>query len=391
MNMDEQPQSGSILDRIITSQQTETLERFHPVEIVNELLKSLSIKEADIIRRRFGLGPNPAETLEVIGESYKVTRERIRQIQRWAIDRLKKSDSAKRLLRGVDMLLQQLFEEHGGLMPEDELFTALMSHAPNEATTRAATTFILEEMLSGKFTRIAANDTKPYWKPSYAKIDALPLVLKAATRILESAGKPLPGDQLLESLAIAPELNGQNISSLIRQTYLSVAPDIERNPFGEYGLRSWGSIVPKRMNDKIMMVLRKSGQPMHFTEITQRINEIGFDHRQAYPPTVHNELILNKEYVLVGRGIYALKEWGYQPGVVADVIEAMIKAQGPMSREEIVAAVLKQRLVKKNTIHLALTNKQRFARTSDGRYNLVGQNSTNHSQPSTPSAEGGNK
>lgn len=371
--MDSGNQPGSILDRVISSQQTETLEHFHPVDVVTELLKSLTTKEADILRRRFGLGPQPAETLETIGASYKVTRERVRQIQRWAIDRLRKADSTKKLLRNVDMLLQQLFEEHGGLMPDDELYAALTVHSTKDAHTHAATAFILEELLADKFTRVESKEYRPYWKPVYVNVPHVPTVAAVSTKLLLAAGKPLPASDVLEQVAAAPELQDKNLTPTMIQTYLNISTAIDRNPFGEYGLRSWGSIVPKRMNDKILMVLRKSGKPMHFVEITKRINEIGFDHRQAYPPTVHNELILNPEYVLVGRGIYALKEWGYKPGVVADVIAELLKERGPLERMAIVDEVLKQRLVKKNTIHLALTNKQRFARMPDGRYAVAGQ------------------
>ena len=111
---------------------------------------------------------------------------------------------------------------------------------------------------------------------------------------------------------------------------------------------------------------------MHFTEIADKINETKFDDRKAYPPTVHNELILNSQYVLVGRGIYALKEWGYKPGVVAKVLLDIIKKnEGPMSRDGLVREVLNQRIVKKNTIHLALTDKTKFKRLSDGNYDLA--------------------
>ncbi len=370
-DMEDTSTSGSILDRIISSQQTETLEHFDPVAVVAELLKTLTTKEADIVRRRFGLGQQPAETLETIGASYNVTRERVRQIQRWAVDRLRKSDAAKRHLRSVDMLLQQLFEEHGGLMPDDELFAALTAHANRDSQTQAATTFILEELLADKFTKVETKEYQPFWKPTYVTIANLPLVINVAVQLLSTAGKPLPSADVIDQLLHASELSTQSLTSTIVQTYLNVSTAIDKNPYGEYGLRSWGSIVPKRMNDKILMILRKAGQPMHFVEITKKINEIGFDRRKAYPPTVHNELILNPEYVLVGRGIYALKEWGYKPGVVADVIAALITERGPMDRDAIVDEVLKQRMVKKNTIHLALTNKQRFARLPDGRYALA--------------------
>ena len=176
----------------------------------------------------------------------------------------------------------------------------------------------------------------------------------------------------------------QQFSDLAIQGAVHVTRTIERNPFNEYGLRAWGSVVPKRMNDKILLVMRKHGQPMHFQEITKKINEIGFDHRQAYPPTVHNELILNPEYVLIGRGIYALREWGYKPGVVADVLGQILRqASQPLTRNELVDQVLAQRMVKKNTIHLALTNKKRFQRLPDGRFTLAQAPAENTKQSAT--------
>jgi hypothetical protein len=368
--MSDQNSHESILDRVIHSQQVDTLEHFNPAEIVSQLLKLLSQKEADVLRRRFGLGREPAETLETIGASFQVTRERVRQIQRLAVQHLKTSEEAKRLLRSVDILLQSLFEEHGGLLLENELITALHQHAPSDQQTSSATMFLLEEMLSDKFERVTTNRYKTYWKPTFITVDALDSSVTAAEEALEKIGRPVQGSELLA--AWRQTTFGQGAGSQLREedifSYMAVAKSIDRNPFGEFGLRTWGSVVPKRMNDKILMVLRRHGKPMHFLQITEKINEIGFDHRQAYPPTVHNELILNKEYVLVGRGVYALREWGYKPGVVADVIVELLKEQGPMDRDAIVSAVMQQRMVKKNTVHLALTNKQRFQKLSDGRY-----------------------
>jgi hypothetical protein len=131
-------------------------------------------------------------------------------------------------------------------------------------------------------------------------------------------------------------------------------------------------VSPKRMNDKIFLVLKKNGKPMHFNAITEMINRLKFDERPAYAPTVHNELILNPQYVLVGRGIYALKEWGYKPGVVADVIiDILTKAGSPLPKDQIIKQVLEQRMVKRNTIQLALTDKRKFTKLPDGTYTLT--------------------
>lgn len=110
---------------------------------------------------------------------------------------------------------------------------------------------------------------------------------------------------------------------------------------------------------------------MHFTEIADRINEISFDKKKANAATVHNELILDEKYILVGRGLYGLKEWGYQKGTVIDVIEKIIAESGQsLSREEIINKVLAQRIVKKATINLALMNRDKFEITADGKYKV---------------------
>lgn len=373
--MDEENQSASdsILDRVLQSQQTVALEHFDPEEIVTELLKHVTQKESDVLRRRFGLGQESQETLEKIGQQYQVTRERVRQIERWAIKHLQQSSTTKHVLHDLDVLLQQLLEAHGGLLLEDELFQALHTHSTPTAQSRAAISFLLNELMMDKVEPVTQSAYKPFWKLRFHTLEHLPMVIAEAEAVIESSGGPLNRESLIQQLLQRPAIkaHASELNETVLESYLQVATTIERNPFGEYGLRSWGSIVPKRMHDKILLVMRKHGKPMHFHEITQKINELGFDKRKAYPPTVHNELILNDEYVLIGRGIYALREWGYQPGVVADVLEAILKQRGePMSRDELVKQVMEQRMVKRNTVHLALTNKQKFQRLEDGRYGL---------------------
>src|SRR3989344_7681734 len=130
-------------------------------------------------------------------------------------------------------------------------------------------------------------------------------------------------------------------------------------------------IGPQRKSDKIYLAMKKVGKPMHFRDIAKSINDFKFDQKIAHPATIHNELIVNRKYVLIGRGIYALKEWGYDPGVVAEVIVDILQKSGkPLTREQIVGEVLKKRQVKIATIHLALTDKNKFQKLSGGEYAL---------------------
>jgi len=151
---------------------------------------------------------------------------------------------------------------------------------------------------------------------------------------------------------------------------LQASKKIEQNKFGHWGIEDWREVKPKTINDKIYLILKNHGKPMHFVEITEQINKINFDDKGANAATVHNELILDDKYVLVGRGLYSLKEWGYQKGTVVDVINSILSESAkPLSREEIIEKVLEQRLVKKATIILALMDKKSFEKVG-GKYQL---------------------
>jgi RNA polymerase primary sigma factor len=58
-------------------------------EKIEEALSSLTDREEDILRMRFGIGYDESYTLDEIGNRYSLTRERIRQIERRALKKLR--------------------------------------------------------------------------------------------------------------------------------------------------------------------------------------------------------------------------------------------------------------------------------------------------------------
>jgi RNA polymerase primary sigma factor len=72
------------------------------VEGTRELLATLTAREAQVIRMRFGLDGGNEQTLAEIGESFALTRERIRQIETQALRKLRLPTRAKRLRSIVD-------------------------------------------------------------------------------------------------------------------------------------------------------------------------------------------------------------------------------------------------------------------------------------------------
>ena len=194
-------------------------------------------------------------------------------------------------------------------------------------------------------------------------LDKIQGVLSKIKGVLEREKTPLGPSEIAKRIAEDEKLV---------EALLLTAADFGQTRDGRFGLKEWSEISPKRIRDKIYLVLKEAGRPLHFKEITQKIADAGLSRRPVLARTVHNELIYDKRFVLVGRGIYALSEWGFKPGVVAEVIEEILKKAGhPLKTKEIVEGVLKERQVKRNTIIANLQNRKLFKRVGKATYGLV--------------------
>jgi hypothetical protein len=368
-------------------------------EIVKNILSKLSKKERDIISRRFGLKDSGRETLEAVGKFHNLTRERIRQIENATIKKLRELKELRESLAELSSKTSKIIREHGGLTEREYLFHILNTFSPVEYKSddynleKNHYDFILSRLLNDDFEEISRHD---FFKPSYklkneelAHLEELArelmvrvLELKEVMRTeeainmlsgLSSYSKNKDKFSLASEFDISPSWDDSLFSEdkdLVRNnktlySLLKAVRGLEQNKFGFWGADVSEEINPKTINHKIYLVLKNSGQPMHFTDIAKRINEVCFDHKVANAATVHNELILDSRYVLVGRGIYGLKEWGYKEGVVQDVVQQILKENGPMTKEEIINKVLENRVVKKTTVSLALMNKDVFDKVGE--------------------------
>lgn len=364
----------SILDQVINSQKMSAISNFDPQEITGKLFDILNERERDIIVKRHGLEGSEKITLEEIGSIYSVTRERVRQVENTSLKKIRDNFN-EGLLKELEVLLTSILEDHGHVMSEDRLIQMLLSNENTSDRNVALVRFLLNQLLHERF-KVEKESTHIY--KAWALQDALWHVyhdaVDAMVKIIEEYGEPMKLEDLIDTAQKKVMLHDDwnDKYEAVLMNYLDVTKKIEENKFNEWGLAHWSTIRPKRMNDKIYLIMKKEGKPLHFTEIAKRINEASFDTRIAYPATIHNELILDGKYVLVGRGIYALKEWGYKPGVVLDVIKNILsESKTPLTRDDIIREVLKNRIVKRSTVVLALMNKKYFEKDSDGNYILV--------------------
>ncbi|MDD3887180.1 MAG: sigma factor-like helix-turn-helix DNA-binding protein [Patescibacteria group bacterium] len=339
------------------------INEFNPTKDILEILSGLKKRTKSILLKRFGLGEKNKMTLESIGQAYKITRERVRQIESVALSELKKSPKITELKK-YEAMLEDLLNEHGKIMEHNFLMSEFRKKYNLDPIHDNAIEFVLK--VSSKFSSIKEDEEiKKTWLLVDADLNFSKKVINSFVLNLEGKGKPVLENELSNNF----ELEIKDSKTLI--SYLSLSKKILKNPFNEWGLSDWREIVPKGVKDKAYIVLDKFNKPAHFTKITELINSAKFDCKTAIPQTVHNELIKDQRFVLVGRGMYALKKWGFQQGTVAEIIEQVIKESGKtLSKENIINKVLEQRFVKKNTIVLALQNKQRFQRV-DGLYCLA--------------------
>jgi len=384
-------EQNSILDKVMASKQVQDASQFIPSEFVLKLLKNLNSKEKDILTKRFGLDGNSKKTLEQIGKDFEITRERIRQVQMAAIKKIKEMQDLKEEVEDIENLINRILEENGGLMEENKLLDKLLGYSESNAANKSAVLFILEHLLEDGIEKVNKNEhVLSGWKINVLPQEKIIESLETLHQIIEAEKRLFSIAKLADKFRqhqyyqdnkqiFYPDLlrdkqNGNQNGNFKKalESYLHISNKIDKNIMDEWGLNSWPTIKPKRMSDKVYMILRKEEKPLHFKEIADYINKANFDFKVAHPATIHNELILNDKFVLIGRGIYALKEWGYNPGTVAEVIMEILKtSDNPLSKDDIINKVLENRMVKKSTINLALTDKNRFKKHSNNTYALV--------------------
>ena len=366
---DSQPQG--ILDAISYTQQSEILRTFDPQSAVLEHLNKLPEREKQVLIGRYGLEDGKSLTLEQIGQKLNLTRERIRQIEKDALKKLQRLNIPENLRKGVDLIFQ-IIEDRGNVAAEKQILSSVLT-ANNSSVAQQSVQFILN--LIPQFNLLKeTNDQHQSWYLTGFDQSLQNKLSEASVSILEETQKPLPVLQLVKLLRERLKITElENFSTEAVESHINVSKKLGKNPYGEVGLAIWPQINPKDVGDKAYLILSHQGKPEHYSKITEMINKQGFDHRTAHKESVHNELIKDKRFVLVGRGIYALAEWGYKKGVVADIIaEILVKLGKPLSKDEIIKEVLSQRVVKRNTIIVGLSNKNKFRKTAENKYINVG-------------------
>lgn len=332
------------------------------VSALRSILQSIPKRSQDILEARFGITHHKPKTLEEIGQEYGITRERVRQIICSALHALVRHHENQGAGSHIEKIIIDELAAHSGVMEAETLLENLSKGNREE---RGALTAFLECLPYASTQKADDRHEKIYCTKDFS-LSQWQKVADAAKHILETLGTPVSAKKLYAEYSA---LNGTPVSEKTFFDYLAVSREVKSNVFGKWGLQTWSDIKPRGTREKAYLILKNAKKPLHFREIAKLIDESGLHtkHSKSHPQTVHNELIKDARFVLVGRGIYALADWGYTAGTVKEVIQSVLaKNTAPMSKEEIMKAVLAVRQVKPTTIAINLNTF--FQKTERGLY-----------------------
>jgi len=260
-------------------------------KVINDA--NFDARSSNILIKRFGLETPKTATLQQLGAKYGITRERVRQLEAQAVSQIRKGIESFEEAQTLKNFAEDHLSRVGGLRKDDTFMEEL--HIVAEANE--------DKGIFGNKARFIFKILKyPYFSGENDFFHSFWYVDKGAKNKMEIIHKDIVKElkkvEHFEEIfreAVKPH----NIPESIAANYLSVSKKIGIGPYGDIGLSHWEEINPKTVRAKAFLLLKKTGDPMHFTEIAKFID--------SHAPTVHNELIKDPRFVLMGRGTYGLK------------------------------------------------------------------------------------
>ena len=337
---------------------------FKPKQVTKKITSHLQDRASDVIMNRFGLTADAQrKTLEEIGKKYSITRERVRQIEDAALASIKKSDAYKTEQVIFDEI-KQLIQSLGSIVAEHEFL-------PSISKDKATQNHIHFYMVLGDAFKKHREDEHFHtrWSVDDEMASKVHDSLKKLYSSLSDADLVPETEMIKKFFDQMKDLSEQYKNDEMAKRWLSISKTVSKNPLGEWGKTTSPNIHVRGVKDYAFLVMRRHGSPMHFREVAEAIEKT-FG-KKTHTATTHNELIKDARFVLVGRGMYALAEWGYKTGIAREVIRDILKREGPLSKEDVVEKVMKERYFKKNTILVNLQNPKYFKKNKNGLYTLA--------------------
>jgi hypothetical protein len=229
------------------------------------LVADLQPRARDILSRRFGLEAQEPETLEAIGQSHGITRERVRQIVEDGIQQLKEVAKEQAKLQAIFEEFLAVLQESGHVKRQDLLIEEL-------GAPKAANDIVFLLHLGDQFHKHKETEfVYPFWASKKEIVEISPQLLEAVYNYLDEGKETLEFDDLAKAYS---SHDGEKINPRTLASLLEISKGIERAYNGKWGLTEWPEVYPKGMRDKAYVALRDEGKPLHFVEVAKAIERL---------------------------------------------------------------------------------------------------------------------
>ena len=267
--------------------------------LIDKIVASQNQRSGKIITNRYGLDSADTKTLAELGDVYGLTRERVRQIQAAVIKAIREEISRHKEVMAFLKFINGYLEKFGGvrssqMLSEDLINESGLGHEPEVFKNRLN---FLAEVVGEPTIQYGDDDWHDVW---HNDDEAHKTACAVVNHLLSF--KEHNFDKFIGDASAKFKLPEKTIVN-----YLHTSKNFGQGPYGDLGAKHWVHVNPKTARDKNWLVLTKAAKPLHFREIAELINKLE-GVKPAHPDTVHNELIKDPRFVLVGRGVYALRE-----------------------------------------------------------------------------------
>jgi hypothetical protein len=340
-----------------------------------EVLSILPARERDVIAARYGLWNGVSQSLRHIGNELGVTRERVRQIEKDAVMRLR-GTYAHCLIRAYIYergreSIENDPQKHG-VLAGDEAITALAIRCSAKEVVLALR-FLKDVDFQNEnvFGGLIEIEPRVYCLHERTKIQYL-RVLKQVESVFRSHEQAISESFVLSEISsMSTPVRHRDQMNLARRVLL-VSPRYFRMKDGTIARSEWTHLTKRNATTVAEAALRLLGRPAHFREITTKVNEISG--RPLKELTIHGAIIRHPQtFVWLKDGTYGLAAWGFRkpPFVTDRLIQLLSIAGHPLSLQCLEREVLDVCNCKPATVRMELHfNPQYFVSLPNHEYVL---------------------
>ncbi|MBU1988697.1 MAG: hypothetical protein KKD94_04425, partial [Nanoarchaeota archaeon] len=185
------------------------LEEVNLAEVLEELFMVLTDKEKSVVVKRFSLDSQPKKTLESIGQEFSVTRERVRQIEKIALSKLRRTTPNTKL-NLVNEIAGGLIRKNGGVLLEEDVIGGVLNKIakPTEIDRYiiVLSLSVNEDLSLGD----SANKYHKFWHLKSVSFSDIARVLKIAHKKLKDKEDTIAEMKLVRDVQADLKADGYN-------------------------------------------------------------------------------------------------------------------------------------------------------------------------------------